>query len=74
MRKKHTMNEYNEVSIEEMGLSVKVYNALKRAGLLTNLDFAQLTYKDLLKTKNIGKKDADTIQEILEETGLQLKE
>ena len=33
MRKKHTMNEYNEVSIEEMGLSVKVYNALKRAGL-----------------------------------------
>lgn len=74
MRKKHTMNEYNEVSIEEMGLSVKVYNALKRAGLLTNLDFAQLTYKDLLKTKNIGKKDADTIQEILEENGLQLKE
>lgn len=74
MRKKHTMNEYNEVSIEEMGLSVKVYNALKRAGLLTNLDFAQLTYKDLLKTKNIGKKDADTIQEILEENGLHLKE
>ena len=68
------MNEYNEVSIEEMGLSVKVYNALKRAGLLTNLDFAQLTYKDLLKTKNIGKKDADTIQEILEENGLHLKE
>lgn len=68
------MNEYKEVPIEEMGLSVKVYNALKRAGLLTNLDLAQLTYKDLLKTRNIGKKGADTIREILEENGLHLKE
>lgn len=72
--RKKTHNEYEELPIEEMGLSVKAYNALKRADLLTNLEIAQLTYKELLKIRNIGKKDVDAIQEILEKNGLHLNE
>lgn len=68
------MSEVKRMPIEEMGFSVKQYNALKRVGLLTDIEISQLMYKELLHIRNIGKKDADAIKEILENNGLSLKD
>lgn len=56
-------NRINEVTIEEMGLSIRPYNCLKRAGLETIGDILtkRRTVEDALKIRNLGKKSLEEI-------------
>lgn len=62
-----------EMTIEELDLSVRSYNCLKRAGINT---VEELTYKsedDMMKVRNLGKKSLDEVSKKLEELGLSLR-
>lgn len=62
-----------EMTIEELDLSVRSYNCLKRAGINS---VEELTYKsedDMMKVRNLGKKSLDEVAKKLEELGLSLR-
>ncbi len=63
-----------EMSIEEMELSVRSYNCLKRAGIHTIEDLTKKTEDDMLKVRNLGKKSLDEVILKLNSYGLKLKE
>ena len=63
-----------EMSIEEMDLSVRSYNCLKRANIHTVEDLTKKTEDDMLKVRNLGKKSLDEVILKLASYGLSLKE
>ena len=63
-----------EMTIEEMDLSVRSYNCLKRANIHTVSDLTKKTEDDMLKVRNLGKKSLDEVIEKLEGLGLSLKD
>ena len=63
-----------EMSIEEMDLSVRSYNCLKRAGIHTIEDLTKKTEENMLKVRNLGKKSLDEVILKLNSYGLKLKE
>ncbi len=63
-----------EMVVEELDLSVRSYNCLKRAGIDTVEGLTQRTPEDLMKVRNLGKKSLEEIQGKLAELGLSLKE
>ena len=63
-----------EMSIEEIDLSVRSYNCLKRANIHTVEDLTKKTEDDMLKVRNLGKKSLDEVMEKLKSYGLKLKE
>lgn len=63
-----------EKSIEDMELSVRSYNCLKRANIHTVEDLTKKTIDDMLKVRNLGKKSLDEIQLKLASYGLSFKE
>ena len=63
-----------EKSIEDMELSVRSYNCLKRANIHTVEDLTKKTEDDMLKVRNLGKKSLDEVIQKLESYGLHLKE
>jgi DNA-directed RNA polymerase subunit alpha len=63
-----------EMSIEEMDLSVRSYNCLKRAGIHTVEDLTKKTEDEMLKVRNLGKKSLDEVILKLNSYGLKLKE
>ncbi len=63
-----------EMSIEEMDLSVRSYNCLKRAGIHTVDDLTKKTEDDMLKVRNLGKKSLDEVIYKLSTYGLSLRE
>lgn len=62
-----------EMSIEDMDLSVRSYNCLKRAGINTVDDLIKKTEEDMLKVKNLGRKSLDEVIHKLDSYGLSLK-
>jgi DNA-directed RNA polymerase subunit alpha len=54
---------FNSVFIEELELSVRAYNCLKRANIHTLDDLLQYSADDLLEFKNFGQKSADEVYE-----------
>ena len=62
------------MTIEEMELSVRSYNCLKRAGIDTVQDLIQKTKEDMLKVRNLGVKSIDEVSEKLKELGLNFKD
>jgi DNA-directed RNA polymerase subunit alpha len=60
--------------IEEMDLSVRSYNCLKREGIGTVGDLIQRTEQDLLDIRNFGQKSIDEVKAKLAEMGLGLRE
>ena len=68
-----TKEKVLEQSIEELDLSVRSYNCLKRAGINTVEDLANKTEDDMMKVRNLGKKSLDEVKAKLEELGLGLK-
>lgn len=62
-----------EMTIEELDLSVRSYNCLKRAGLDTVEDLVNRTEDDMIKIRNLGKKSLEEVVQKLESLGLQLK-
>ena len=59
-----------EKSIEEMELSVRSFNCLKRAGISTVEDLANKTQSDMMKVRNLGKKSLDEVVAKLHALGL----
>lgn len=62
-----------ELPIEEMDLSVRSYNCLKRAGVNTVEDIVKKSRADMLKVKNLGIKSIDEVIQKLESYGLSLR-
>lgn len=62
-----------EMSIEELDLSVRSYNCLKRAGINTVEDLACKTEEEMMKVRNLGKKSLEEVLNKLAEFGLALR-
>ena len=67
-------NKYENFTIEELDLSVRSYNCLKRAGIATILELTDKTEEDMMKVKNLGKKSLKEIKEKLVAYGLSFKD
>ncbi|RPH57551.1 DNA-directed RNA polymerase subunit alpha [bacterium] len=59
-------------NIDELDLSVRSANSLKNANIHTLRDLVRRTEKDMLETKNFGKKSLEEVQEVLDKLGLSL--
>ena len=66
------VNEHLDKSVEELELSVRSYNCLKNANILTLRELVQKTEPEMLRTKNFGRKSLNEIKEILLTMGLSL--
>lgn len=62
-----------EMTIEELDLSVRSYNCLKRAGINTVQELTQKTEEDMMKVRNLGRKSLEEVQQKLGELGLSLR-
>ena len=65
--------KYLEMTIDELCLSVRSFNCLKRAGIDTVEDLIARTEEDMIKVKNLGKKSLDEVINVLASLGLSLK-
>jgi DNA-directed RNA polymerase subunit alpha len=63
-----------EMTIEELDLSVRSYNCLKRAGINTVQELTQKSEEDMMKVRNLGRKSLEEVQEKLEELSLGLRD
>lgn len=63
-----------EMTIEELDLSVRSYNCLKRAGINTVQELAERTMDDMMKVRNLGKKSLEEVEQKLQALGLGLKQ
>lgn len=59
-----------EMTIEELDLSVRSYNCLKRSGITTVEDLANRTEEDMMKVRNLGKKSLEEVINKLHSLGL----
>ena len=63
-----------EMSIEDLELSVRSFNCLKRAGISTVEELANRSESDMMKVRNLGKKSLDEVINKLHSLGLDFKE
>ena len=68
-----TKEKVLEMSIEELDLSVRSYNCLKRAGINTVEDLASKTEDEMMKVRNLGRKSLEEVLNKMSELGLSLK-
>lgn len=61
-----------EMTIEELDLSVRSYNCLKRAGINTVEDLTNKTEEDMMKVRNLGRKSLEEVLQKLHALGLSL--
>ncbi len=66
-------DKYQEMSIEELDLSVRSYNCLKRANIATVQELTLKTEDDMMKVRNLGKKSLKEVREKLKALGLSFK-
>ena len=62
-----------DMTIEELDLSVRAYNCLKRAGINTVSELVQHNQDDMMKVRNLGKKSLEEVEQKLEALGLGLR-
>ncbi|MFC4404984.1 DNA-directed RNA polymerase subunit alpha [Gracilibacillus xinjiangensis] len=62
-----------EMTIEELDLSVRSYNCLKRAGINTVQELAHKSEEDMMKVRNLGRKSLEEVKHKLEDLGLGLR-
>ena len=63
-----------EMTIEELELSVRSFNCLKRAAINTVEELTHRSEEDMMKVRNLGKKSLDEVKHKLEELGLGLRQ
>ena len=63
-----------EMTIEDLDLSVRSFNCLKRANINTVADLADKSEEDMMKVRNLGRKSLEEVKKKLEELGLALRE
>ena len=61
------------MTIEELDLSVRSFNCLKRAGIDTVEDLTNRTVEDMIKIRNLGKKSLEEVEQKLRSLGLSFK-
>jgi DNA-directed RNA polymerase subunit alpha len=61
------------MSIDELELSVRSYNCLKRAGINTVSELTNKTSDEMMKVRNLGRKSLEEVLEKLKDLGLELK-
>ena len=62
-----------EITIEELDLSVRSYNCLKRAGINTVEELIMRDEEEMMKVRNLGRKSLEEVEQKLEALGLSLK-
>ena len=62
-----------EMTIEELELSVRAYNCLKRAGINSVAELVQRNQEDMMKVRNLGRKSLEEVEQKLEALGLGLR-
>ena len=67
------MNEVLNRSVEELELSVRSYNCLKRASIHSVRQLVEFSENDLLNIRNFGVKSIEEVKDKLESMGLSLK-
>lgn len=72
-REEDNQTKVLEMTIEDMDLSVRSYNCLKRAGISTVEDLTKKSESDLAKVKNLGKRSLEEVAAKLESYGLSLR-
>jgi len=65
-------SEHLDQPVDELELSVRAQNCLRKASIKTVRDLVQVTEKDLLSNKNFGKKSLEEIKKVLDYLGLKL--
>ncbi len=73
-RESETETRLLELPIEELELSVRSFNCLKRAGINTIGDLCARTENDMVKVRNLGKKSLEEVKQKLGALGLALAE
>jgi DNA-directed RNA polymerase subunit alpha len=63
-----------EMTIEELDLSVRSYNCLKRAGINTVAELVQKSEEDMMKVRNLGKKSLEEVEQKLQGLGFGLRQ
>ncbi len=66
------LEEKLKMGIEELNLSVRAYNCLKKKGINTVGELVKLRREDLMSLKNFGKKSLEEVERVLESLGLSL--
>lgn len=64
----------NRTYIEDMGLSIRTYNALKRSGILSSDDLEKLTVQQVFKIRNLGFKNIEELTSKAASLGIHFKE
>ena len=72
VKTEEVVDQRKSLSIEELELSVRAYNCLKRANINSLGELLSLSYDELMNIKNFGKKSADEVIERLHAMGLHL--
>ena len=62
-----------DMTIEDLDLSVRSFNCLKRASINTVADLVEKSEEDMMKVRNLGRKSLDEVKKKLDELGLSLK-
>ena len=63
-----------EMTIEELDLSVRSYNCLKRAGINTLQELTDKTESDMMRVRNLGRKSLEEVKNKLTDLGLSLRQ
>jgi DNA-directed RNA polymerase subunit alpha len=67
-------SNFEEILIEQLELSLRAYNCLKRAEVRTLADLSKKSFRDLMKLRNFGQKSADEVRAALSTYGIELQE
>ncbi len=68
-RREEDMERVLSMTIEELDLSVRSYNCLKRAGINTVGELVRKTDEEMMKVRNLGKKSLEEVEQKLQELG-----
>ena len=66
-------DKLEDITLEELELSVRSYNCLKRAGMNTLRELSEMTFDELCHVRNLGKRSIDEICAVLTKYGIRLK-
>lgn len=73
-KEEESKNKILKMSIEDLKLSVRAYNSLKRTGVNTLEDLTQKTEEDMIKMRNLGQKSLEEVECKLREFGLTFRQ
>jgi DNA-directed RNA polymerase subunit alpha len=67
-------DDFSDKAIEELDLSVRSYNCLKRAGIQTIRELTQRSEEEMMKVRNLGKKSLKEIKDKLQALNLSFRD